>query len=132
MPDNNYILTSDGVFVSQDELYHAWFKKGEAAKNHKYIRREWRNGQWRYYYDDGTFTDGRQKGQNYTVKNSSATSSTSSQKTTNKSKNTARDSINNAAKSADKVINDVVNTGRKALDKINFVFSMRPSDLFDK
>lgn len=128
---SDYILTSDGVFVSQDELRHTWFKKGEAAENHKYIRREWKNGRWRYYYDDGTVTDGRPKGQNYTVKNSSTNSSASSQKTTNKSKSTTRDTINNAAKSADKVLNSLIGKGQNALNKIDFVFSKRVKDLFD-
>ena len=38
----------------QNELYHAWFKKGEQKENHKYIRREWKNGRWYYYYDSDT------------------------------------------------------------------------------
>lgn len=29
--------------VAQDELYH--------SKAHKYIKREWKNGHWQYYYD---------------------------------------------------------------------------------
>lgn len=128
---SDYILTSNGVFVSEDELYHTWFKKGEAAKDHKYIRREWRNGRWRYWYDDGTFTDGRPKGQNYTVKNSSTNSSASSQKTTNKSQSTTRDTIENAAKSADKVLNSLIGKGQDALNKMDFVFSKRVIDLFD-
>lgn len=33
------------------ELQHAWLKKGEQAEDHKYIRREWRNNRWVYYYD---------------------------------------------------------------------------------
>lgn len=36
------------------ELYHAWLKKGEQSENHKYIRREWKNGRWVYYYDSDT------------------------------------------------------------------------------
>ena len=32
------------------ELRH-WLKKGEQAEDHKYIRREWQNGRWRYWYD---------------------------------------------------------------------------------
>lgn len=43
---SKYILTSDG------ELYHGWLKKGEQSEDHKYIRREWKNGRWVYYYED--------------------------------------------------------------------------------
>lgn len=39
-----------------NELYH-WLKKGEAAKDHKYVRREWKNGEWRYYYDNDDQAD---------------------------------------------------------------------------
>lgn len=35
-----------------NELYHAWLKKGETSDDHKYIRREWKNGRWVYYYED--------------------------------------------------------------------------------
>lgn len=31
------------------ELRH-WLKKGETAKDHKYVKREMRNGKWRYWY----------------------------------------------------------------------------------
>lgn len=34
-----------------NELYHWGMKKGEAAKNHKYTRREWKNNHWVYFYD---------------------------------------------------------------------------------
>lgn len=49
---SNYIF-SNGQFyeVTDDELSHAWLKKGEQKKDHKYIKREWKNGKWRYYYD---------------------------------------------------------------------------------
>ena len=43
---SKYIITSDG------QLYHAWLKKGEEAEDHKYIRREWKNGRWVYYYEN--------------------------------------------------------------------------------
>lgn len=48
----NYILTSDGGFVSEDELYHWGTKKGEQKKDHKYISREWKNGRWVYTYEE--------------------------------------------------------------------------------
>ena len=34
-------------------LYHG-IEKGSALPNHKYTRREWRNGRWYYYYEDAT------------------------------------------------------------------------------
>lgn len=52
---NNYILTSDGSFMSEDEhLQHWGLKKGEEKEGHKYTKREWKNGRWVYYYDNGT------------------------------------------------------------------------------
>lgn len=35
------------------ELRH-WLKKGEAAEDHKYVKREMRNGKWRYWYKPPT------------------------------------------------------------------------------
>lgn len=45
-----------------NQLYH-WLKKGEAADEHKYIRREWRNGRWVYYYEEPE--NDKPIGQNY-------------------------------------------------------------------
>ena len=36
--------------MSEQELYHAWVKKGQAKDDHKYIKREWKNGRWQYTY----------------------------------------------------------------------------------
>lgn len=36
------------MVVYSDELCH--WAKGSTTKNHKYIKREWKNGRWRYYY----------------------------------------------------------------------------------
>lgn len=36
------------MVVYSDELCH--WAKGSTNKDHKYIRREWKNGRWRYYY----------------------------------------------------------------------------------
>lgn len=38
------------MVVYSDELCH--WAKGSVGKNHKYIKREWKNGQWRYYYPE--------------------------------------------------------------------------------
>lgn len=40
----DYLIGSDG------ELYHAWLGKGAKADEHKYIKREWKNGRWQYTY----------------------------------------------------------------------------------
>lgn len=40
--------------MTEQELYHAWLKKGAAKDDHKYIKREWKNGRWVYYYDSDT------------------------------------------------------------------------------
>lgn len=36
------------MVVYSDELCH--WAKGSTTKDHKYIKREWKNGRWRYYY----------------------------------------------------------------------------------
>lgn len=54
---SNYILGPNGDFVSADELYHAWFKKGEESDDHKYIKREWKHGKWVYTYPSDTKKD---------------------------------------------------------------------------
>lgn len=46
----------DALYHSDDELYHAWLSKGKQAEKHKYIKREWKNGKWQYYYNDDTST----------------------------------------------------------------------------
>lgn len=35
----------------ENELYHWGIKKGEAAEKHKYVKREWKNNRWVYYYN---------------------------------------------------------------------------------
>lgn len=40
----------NSLYHSDEELHHAWFKKGEEAEDHKYVKREWINGKWKYYY----------------------------------------------------------------------------------
>lgn len=45
-----YFFTSDGNFVSEADLCHA--ARGISRSNHKYIKREWVNGKYRYTYPD--------------------------------------------------------------------------------
>lgn len=55
---SEYIITSNGSFVSDDQLIHALARgnKGWVKPNHKYIDRKWRNGRYVYTYvtDTGT------------------------------------------------------------------------------
>ena len=55
---SNYIITSDGSFVSDDQLMHTLARgnTGWVKPNHKYIDRKWRNGRYVYTYvtDTGT------------------------------------------------------------------------------
>lgn len=49
--NSNYILTSDGRLISEDELYHALsIRSWKESKNHKYISREWGKKGWVYKY----------------------------------------------------------------------------------
>lgn len=49
----DYIVTNKGL-VSTDELMH--YAKGSEGKNHKYYKREWKNGGWQYYYSKDQYT----------------------------------------------------------------------------
>lgn len=49
----DYIVTNKGL-VSTDELMH--YAKGAERKNHKYYKREWKNGRWQYYYSKDQYT----------------------------------------------------------------------------
>ena len=55
---SNYIITSDGSFVSDDQLMHtlAIGNKGWVKPNHKYIDRKWKNGRYVYTYETDTGT----------------------------------------------------------------------------
>ena len=56
--ESKYIITSDGSFVSDDQLMHTLARgnTGWVKPNHKYIDRKWRNGRYVYTYvtDTGT------------------------------------------------------------------------------
>lgn len=52
-----------------DELYHFGIRKGWTKKNHKYIKREWKNGRWVYYYPSDLMSERQNKsGQSQHVK----------------------------------------------------------------
>lgn len=56
--ESKYIITSDGSFVSDDQLMHALARgnKGWVKPNHKYIDRKWKNGRYVYTYETDTGT----------------------------------------------------------------------------
>ena len=45
----------------EDIHIEKWMRSQELLKSHKYIRREWRNGRWRYWYEEivGRVSNGR-------------------------------------------------------------------------
>lgn len=55
---SEYIITSNGGFVSDDQLIHALARgnKGWVKPNHKYINRKWKNGRYVYTYETDTGT----------------------------------------------------------------------------
>lgn len=55
---SEYIITSDGSFISDDQLIHALARgnKGWIKPNHKYINRKWKNGRYIYTYETDTGT----------------------------------------------------------------------------
>ena len=55
---SNYIITSDGNFISDEQLIHTLARgnKGWVKPNHKYIDRKWKNGRYVYTYETDTGT----------------------------------------------------------------------------
>ena len=49
--------------VDEDELYH--WARGEQSKNHKYVKREKKNGKWVYYYSDAHTSGSGAHAENY-------------------------------------------------------------------
>lgn len=60
--NSNYILTSDGRFISEDELCHALsIRSWKESKNHKYISRKWGKSGWVYKYPSDSNTKSTSK-----------------------------------------------------------------------
>ena len=115
-----------------NELYHRWLRKGETADDHKYTRREWRNGHWVYYYDDGTTTKDYPKGQNY------KTSDQVKQERAAAEAKKASDEAEKAAKKAvqqeinekiDGFLDRLIEKGKSSAEKFERLMSSRVSDL---
>ena len=114
--NSNYILTSDGRFISEDELYHALsIRSWKESKNHKYISREWGKKGWVYKYpsDSNTKSTSKTNDQNQTKTGTNLLNTLSSYfKSTSSTLNKT-----GSAKSASKSTNtkNLVSTGLKAL-----------------
>lgn len=88
MRENEYFLTSNGSFINSDELYHWGIQKGQERPNHKYIKRDWKNGHWVYTYSQPNSSDNTSAkntsekpiGQNYSVSKKSTNKSASKHK----------------------------------------------------
>ena len=114
--NSNYILTSDGRFISEDELYHALsIRSWKESKNHKYISREWGKKGWVYKYpsDSNTKSASKTNDQNQTKTGNNLLNTLSSYfKSTSSTLNKT-----GSAKSTSKSTNakNLVSTGLKAL-----------------
>ena len=114
--NSNYILTSDGRFISEDELYHALsIRSWKESKNHKYISREWGKKGWVYKYpsDSNTKSASKTNDQNQTKTGTNLLNTLSSyfkntSSTMNKTGSAKSTSKSNSTK-------NLVSTGLKAL-----------------
>lgn len=104
-----------------DELYHAWLKKGEAAENHKYNRRYWKNGRWNYVYP---------KGQNYKTVSQVNEERLAAERAESNQK-TEQDKFWDTVAKADEQLTDLIRSGRDFVRKIDFALSRPVRDLFD-
>ena len=113
---SNYIITSDGRFISEDEFYHALsIRSWKESKNHKYISREWGKKGWVYKYpsDSNTKSASKTNDQNQTKTGTNLLNTLSSyfkstSSTLNKTGSAKSTSKSNSTK-------NLVSTGLKAL-----------------
>lgn len=112
----------------KNELYHKWLRKGEQSDDHKYTRREWRNGRWVYYYEDGTSTTDYPKGQNY--KTADQVKQERAAKEAQKVEKAARE-IARKEKSdkVDGFIDRLIEKGKSHMSKLDMILSSRVADL---
>ena len=110
------------------ELYHKWLRKGEAADDHKYTRREWRNGRWYYYYDDGTTTKDYPKGQNYkTFEQAKTEKAARDAKIAEMRNNASKTSA--SSKTITSMLEDQIKAGTDAISKLEYFMMSRFADL---
>lgn len=112
------------------KLQHSAMQKGQQKDNHKYIYREWKNGRWVYYYEDDVRTDKTAIGSNYKTPNDVERE--------RKAKESAK--ANKLAKEKEKkdketrvfnTIENAVNRGKKAFEKIDILMTTNIVDLPD-
>ena len=114
--NSNYILTSDGRFISEDELYHALsIRSWKESKNHKYISREWGKKGWVYKYpsDSNTKSTSKTNAQTQTKTGTNLLNTLSSYFKTTSSTMNKTGSAKSTSKSTS--TKNLVSTGLKAL-----------------
>lgn len=114
--NSNYILTSDGRFISEDELYHALsIRNWKESKNHKYISREWGKKGWVYKYpsDSNTKSTSKTNSQTQTKTDTNLLNTLSSYfKSTSSTRNKTGSAKSTSKSNSTK---NIVSTGLKAL-----------------
>lgn len=112
----------------RNELYHAWLRKGEAAPDHKYLYREWKNGRWVYYYDTGKKLE--PIGQNYRtaaqVEQERAAAATARAEVQAQS-----DARTERIRALDRAFDSLINKGRTYLNSLDTLLNSRVSDIGD-
>ena len=114
--NSNYILTSDGRFISEDELYHALsIRNWKESKNHKYISREWGKKGWIYKYpsDSNTKSTSKTNSQTQTKTDTNLLNTLSSYFKSTSSTRNKTGSAKSTAKSTN--TKNLVSAGLKAL-----------------
>lgn len=107
------------------QLYH-WLKKGDAADEHKYIRREWRHGRWYYYYDEPE--NDKPTGQNYQTQREAEAKKAAREKVKDLNKAVAEAESERASKTEES-IKKLIDKGKEKLEKLDRVMSSRVKDL---
>ena len=114
-----------------NELYHNWINKGGQRADHKYTRREWKNGHWVYYYNDGVSTVDHEKGQNYKT-----VDQVKAQKDAEKAAVTKRQAEIKARQDkiekTNSAFNDVVKRGESAIKPLQDLMDMSLIDIFHR
>ena len=129
--NNNYILTSDGKFISEDELYHALsIRSWKESKNHKYISREWGKSGWVYKYP----SDSNTKSTSKTNAQTQTKTGTDLLNTLSSYFKSASSTMNKTASTKSTGVKNLASTGLKALTNAsskptaNASKSNKPSD----
>ena len=115
--------------TESEELVH-WLKRGEQAEDHKYVKREWRNGRWQYWYANdnlGNKTSNVLNSIRTNVKTSLNKAATTARENTRAAIDKAADKALAKANDASKGLDNIVN---KAKDTINKFYD-DPNNMYD-